>query len=159
VGLILYIHQSNIDEDKKREQYKILLSNELAQIDVLLNVAGDYVVVFEGMDSSLSVKNKYLSSFVIEDAGRSGLFPESWSWNLLGLANDIRNHNMFLNHFLSLSTNSQVNKNVLNRIHESVKRLNTYGKNIDSLCEIIKKQMALPEATMRSLYPSGDSLK
>lgn len=145
-GLFLFFLQMNSEENKKRIEYMQLLSNEISFIEGSIDKRSETKIII-GQDT-LKTKLLYLPYIILEDAGRSGLFPQSRSWNMLGIAALIHEHEIHTDYLISSMAIGAANPDVQSRISHAVKLLNQSRSNILQGVRAITNQMNLPKPEM-----------
>ena len=92
VGIFLFHHQKIITDGESREQYRILLADELLFISTVFNSTPQLTINFPS--GSISTKITYVKPLILEDAAHSGLFNNSDTTKMLLLARMIRVYNI-----------------------------------------------------------------
>ncbi len=145
-GLFLYFWQLNSEEDRQRKEYMQLLSNEIGFIKGSIDNLGETRIII-GQDT-LKTKLLYLPSIILEDAGRSGLFPQSRSWNMLGVAALIHEHKLYTDYLISSMAIGAANPDLGSRIFHAVQLLNQTRSQIHEGTRKIVNQLNLPKPEM-----------
>ena len=155
IGLFMYYWQRDTEEDKQREEYLQLLSNEIGIITATIERADMSLIVLDS--DTFKTKIIYLPNLVLEDAVISGLFPPSRSWNLMGVASAINEHRMHTDYLATALAVGSINTDLKTRIAYEVQIMNSTLSEIEQGSQAIKNQLKLPKPTMLDLTFSGKS--
>jgi len=157
LALVLYYWQKNDEEDAKREAHIVLLENEISYVVNSIEKRLNTSPIFG--EDTIRTRIVYLPSVVLEEAGKSGLFPASRSWSMLSLAALIREYNMVTNYLIASMSVGNANSSVKSQVSHAVKLLNWSEGTIKRAANAIKNQMNLKEPTMAEIsFPIPDSL-
>src|SRR5215207_4802712 len=109
IGLILFQHQSQETDRKKKEELEQLLKTELGEVRRIIETARTDVP-----DAALETTEKtftshvmqyvfrYIHPLIVEEAARSGLFDTEQTSEMLALARNMRQHNVFVQEAMTL---------------------------------------------------------
>jgi hypothetical protein len=109
IGLVLFQYQSQETDRKKREQLEELLKTELGEVR---RVIGRWRTVvpdeaLETTENSFTTHGMqyvfhYTHPLIVEEAARSGLFDTEQTSEMLALARNMRQHNVFVREAMTL---------------------------------------------------------
>jgi hypothetical protein len=103
IGLILFQHQTQVTDRKKKEELAELLKTELGEVRGMLERSRTVVPdeALETTESSftahkMEVSVLYTHPLIVEEAARSGLFDTEQTAEMLHLARNMEYHNVLL---------------------------------------------------------------
>lgn len=155
IGLFMYYWQRDTEEDKQREEYMQLLANEIGIITGLIEKIGKSELVV-GIDT-FQTQLLYLPNIIMEDAGKSGLFPPSRSWNMFFVASAIHEHRMYTDYLIATMAVGTANPEMKTSIAHAVRLIDRTRSEIAQGCRAIRNQLKLPKPTMQDKMFSGKS--
>ena len=132
-----------------------MLANEIGIITNLIDKIGKSELVV-GVDT-FQTQLLYLPNLILEDAGRSGLFPPSRSWNMFLAASSIHEHRLYTDYLIAAMAVGTANPEMKVSIAHSVRLIDRSRSEIVRGCRAIKTQLKLPKPTMQDKMFSGKS--
>ena len=109
IGLILFQHQTQETDRKKKEELEELLKNELSEVRRDIGNARTDVpdVALETTENSytahvMHIEFHYTHPLIVEEAARSGLFDTEQTSEMLALARNMRQHNVHVQEVMTL---------------------------------------------------------
>lgn len=152
VGFLVYEAQTADTAKADKERYLKLLAEEVGLVERQLNWPDTAYIVNDNTGDTLKALLVYLPCLVLEDAGRSGLFPESRSYNLLASATFIRQYNLHSQFLVSVLSTAGHEGN----IESAVKQLNGSAEHVRGQIKATKNQMNLSPSTMAEALSEGE---
>lgn len=109
VGLVLFAYQTQETDRKKKEELEELLKTELGEVRHVIETART-VVPDEALETTenfftsheLQYVFRYTHPLIVEEAARSGLFDTEQTSEMLALARNMRQHNVFVQEAMTL---------------------------------------------------------
>ena len=109
IGLILFQHQTQETDRKKKEELEELLKTELGEVRRVIETARTVVpdAALETTENHFTSHEmqyvfRYTHPLIVEEAARSGLFDTEQTSGMLALARNMRQHNVFVQEAMTL---------------------------------------------------------
>ena len=142
-ALLLYRSQESDNNRQRIEVYRVSLKNELDYIKSRLERTKLMIVRPE--DDPLPTRVVYLPCRILEDAGASGLYPDTASGNLLEAASRVREYNLDTEYLLATMTTGRIDDSYWNRIEFAVEQWDRDKEEVDKSFDKVREVLGLPE--------------
>src|SRR5215207_152030 len=161
IGLILFQHQTQVTDRKKKEELEELLKTELGEVRRVIETTRTVVP-----DAALETTENFFTShemqyvfrythpLIVEEAARSGLFDTEQTSEMLALARNMRQHNVFVQEAMTLekyeesalvASGDQFSRELLrarNRFARALRAVQNSEESIINSCTTLLKSLS-----------------
>lgn len=106
IGISIYRSQIQIESSEEKAAYVSVLQQQLEEDLKLLKSDGGFEVTTPKYNKR-KMPVALLNSSIFEEAAKSNLFGNLYTWNFLRLAREIQSYNLWMNYFMATIGNNQ----------------------------------------------------